>query len=66
MSQICQSCHAQVDPDLDLPACPACGGKVISSSSPNLDGVSAPQATFDHRGILLPARHAVGGVITPR
>jgi len=26
----------------------------------------APAAEVDHRGILLPKRHAVGGIITPQ
>jgi hypothetical protein len=39
---------------------------LIDASGPNLDPPDAPPATVDHRGIILPRRHAVGGVITPR
>jgi hypothetical protein len=52
--------------------CPACGGAVIERKG---DGViegsaggqdSKGRAEIDHRGIVLPRRHALGGVITPQ
>jgi Zn-finger nucleic acid-binding protein len=45
--------------------CPACGGAVVSRAE--LPRV-AEQGTLevDHRGIVLPRRHAVGGIITPQ
>jgi hypothetical protein len=32
----------------------------------NLPGASAPPVEVDHRGIVLPRRHALGGIITPQ
>lgn len=43
--------------------CPACGGEVIERHS--VAGDERP-AEVDHRGIVLPRRHALGGIITPQ
>jgi hypothetical protein len=61
MIRTCQQCHAEVAATVKLEACPACAGKLV----PN-PGIQRDDRQPDHRGILLPARHAVGGVITPR
>jgi hypothetical protein len=63
--RICQQCHAMVA-DGSPTACPACGGRLVAR--PYLaDELKTNRArTVDHRGILLPPRHAVGGIITPR
>jgi hypothetical protein len=52
--------------------CPACGGALIADpeagtqSSTQISIQTSAQPQADHRGIVLPPRHAVGGVITPR
>jgi Zn-finger nucleic acid-binding protein len=70
VNQLCQQCHAQVAPSeekaVNLTRCPACGGKLVPDTGQNLDAPNAPPRQADRRGILLPRRHAVGGVITPR
>jgi len=66
VEQVCQQCNARVAEAAGARVCPACGGGLIDASGPNLDPPDAPPATVDHRGIILPRRHAVGGVITPR
>jgi len=66
VSQLCQQCHAEIAEEAIPTACPACGSKLIPRPGPNLDPPDAPPRQDDRRGILLPRRHAVGGVITPR
>jgi len=63
MRRLCQQCHARVSESVDGERCPACGGLLVVDPGASLD---APPQLVDHRGILLPRRHAVGGVITPR
>jgi hypothetical protein len=47
--------------------CPACGGALVEreklKEEPSAPG---PAAEVDHRGIVLPRRHALGGIITPQ
>jgi len=64
--RICSKCFAETAPERDFDACPACGGALAVRSCPDLDPPGAPPRQADRRGILLPRRHAVGGVITPR
>jgi hypothetical protein len=64
--QFCQQCHARVFAAAKATACPACGGSLLAYPGPSLDSPDAPPAQIDHRGIVLPRRHAVGGIITPR
>jgi len=45
--------------------CPACGGALIERTGLEASPV-APPAEVDHRGIVLPRRHALGGIITPQ
>jgi hypothetical protein len=47
--------------------CPACGGALLERA-PLVEAVQAgaPVAEVDRRGIVLPRRYALGGIITPR
>lgn len=66
MERICSQCHAVLAQEIETDWCPACGGAL--TERPELPGAgsgSAP-AEVDHRGIVLPRRHALGGIITPR
>lgn len=62
MERICSQCHAVLADDTEADWCPACGGALtlrnILTKEPNREVV-------DHRGIVLPRRSAVGGIITP-
>jgi len=62
----CQQCHARAAAAAKATTCPACGGLLVTYPNPNLDPPGAPPTQADHRSIVLPRRHAVGGVITPR
>jgi len=68
MELICSQCHAVLAADTHADWCPACGGSIIErpplplDSSEKLPHVVA----VDHRGIVLPRRHPVGGIITPQ
>jgi hypothetical protein len=33
---------------------------------PTVDQIGGPAVEVDHRGIVLPRRHALGGIITPQ
>jgi predicted amidophosphoribosyltransferase len=67
MERICSNCHAQVKLEDKVDWCPACGGALIGQAdSPVLDKPNGPAAEVDHRGIVLPRRHALGGIITPQ
>ena len=60
----CRGYYAEVAASSGLTACPVCGGPLAPHA--NLDLNDFPARTMDRRGILLPRRHAVGGIITPR
>jgi len=67
MERICSHCHAQVKLEAETDWCPACGGALIErADAPVLDQPNGPAAEVDHRGIVLPRRHALGGIITPQ
>lgn len=68
MERICSQCHAELAPDLVADWCPACGGSLIEREALAPAQASAEQlpAEIDHRGIRLPRRHALGGIITPQ
>jgi predicted RNA-binding Zn-ribbon protein involved in translation (DUF1610 family) len=69
MEKICSHCHAELAPETEADWCPACGGSLVEReplSGQNTSSHSVQPNTVDHRGIVLPRRHAVGGVITPR
>ena len=67
MERICGNCHAVMGAEMEGDWCPACGGAVIERKG---DGVvekaKGAKVEIDHRGIVLPRRHALGGVITPQ
>jgi len=68
MERICSHCHAELAEDTLADWCPACGGALIERSTLPVEGLQtlpAPQV-LDHRGIVLPRRHALGGIITPQ
>jgi hypothetical protein len=47
--------------------CPACGGALLERDSlPSAGELAGPVAEVDRRGIVLPRRHALGGIITPQ
>jgi hypothetical protein len=67
MERICSHCHAELSLKVAADWCPACGGALIERSSmPTLDQSASPPQVVDHRGIVLPPRHALGGIITPQ
>jgi len=67
MERICTQCHAVLAPGLELDWCPACGGSLTERViDPALVPAAAPRSEVDHRGIVLPRRHALGGIITPQ
>lgn len=65
MDRICTHCHAELAPETQADWCPACGGALTERPSlPTAD--RQPSAEIDHRGIVLPRRHTLGGIITPQ
>ncbi|HLY43888.1 MAG TPA: hypothetical protein VKR52_21935 [Terracidiphilus sp.] len=65
MERICSHCHAVLAPETQADWCPACGGALVER--PGLPSTpQKPKPEVDHRGIVLPRRHAVGGIITPQ
>jgi len=67
MERVCSHCHAVLSLETLADWCPACGGALIErASAPALDHPSGPPPEVDHRGIVLPRRHALGGIITPQ
>ncbi len=65
MECICSQCHAVLALDTQADWCPACGGALLIR--PDLPvSLEYNKAEVDHRGIVLPRRHAVGGIITPQ
>ncbi|MGA2349790.1 MAG: hypothetical protein ABSF70_05090 [Terracidiphilus sp.] len=68
MERICSHCRALLAEETIADWCPACGGALIER--PTLPGeeipTPPPQQVVDHRGIVLPRRHALGGIITPQ
>ncbi|MGO8932993.1 MAG: hypothetical protein ACLPLZ_14440 [Terracidiphilus sp.] len=66
MERICSLCHAVLAKETNADWCPACGGALAERLSfPEPDSGRLP-AEVDHRGIVLPRRHAMGGIITPQ
>jgi len=67
MERICSHCYALLAPETKADWCPACGGALIERvSATELDLPNGPLAEVDRRGIVLPRRHALGGIITPQ
>jgi RNA polymerase subunit RPABC4/transcription elongation factor Spt4 len=67
MERMCSNCHAVMGAEMDGDWCPACGGAVIERRGDGvIERTAGAKAEIDHRGIVLPRRHALGGVITPQ
>jgi len=67
MERICSHCRAVLAEETVADWCPACGGALIERvGSGDVDLPGGPAAVVDHRGIVLPRRHALGGIITPQ
>jgi hypothetical protein len=68
MERICTQCHAVLAADNQADWCPACGGALTDRAvDPAFQRAAAsPKPEIDHRGIVLPRRHALGGIITPQ
>jgi len=67
MERICSNCRAVLDAETQADWCPACGGALVERASlPATGQLAGPAAEVDHRGIVLPRRHALGGIITPQ
>ncbi len=67
MERICSHCHAELNLEAAADWCPACGGALIERERlPVHNQPSEAPPEIDHRGIVLPRRHALGGIITPQ
>jgi hypothetical protein len=64
MERICSQCRAVLDEKTQADWCPACGGALVERAG--LPATGATPVEVDHRGIVLPRRHALGGIITPQ
>ena len=66
MERICSQCHAVMGEETQGDWCPACGGAIAEREVPEALRSADGTAEIDHRGIVLPRRHALGGIITPQ
>jgi hypothetical protein len=67
MERFCSQCHAVLAEATQADWCPACGGALVERSAlPESGEPRGIPAEVDHRGIVLPRRHALGGIITPQ
>ena len=66
MERICTNCHAVLAANAKADWCPACGGALTERPELSEPQSKTAPADVDHRGIVLPRRHAVGGIITPQ
>jgi hypothetical protein len=67
MERVCAQCHAVMGEETAGDWCPACGGALIEREVPaEMKSVGETAAEVDQRGIVLPRRHALGGIITPQ
>jgi hypothetical protein len=66
MERICTNCHAVLAANTKADWCPACGGAMTERPAIAEPEAKVVPAEVDHRGIVLPRRHAVGGIITPQ
>jgi len=65
MERICSQCQAVLAAETKADWCPACGGALVERASLAEPAGASNAAEVDHRGIVLPRRHAMGGIITP-
>jgi hypothetical protein len=66
MERICTQCYAVLAMNTKADWCPACGGALTVRAELPEDSQGKAPAEVDHRGIVLPRRHALGGIITPQ
>jgi hypothetical protein len=68
MERICTQCRAVLAQETIADWCPACGGALLERAGLPVENLPtpAPPQVVDHRGIVLPRRHAAGGIITPQ
>jgi hypothetical protein len=67
MERVCSQCRAVIDKKTMTDWCPACGGALVERAGlPGSDQPGGTQPEVDHRGIVLPRRHALGGIFTPQ
>jgi hypothetical protein len=66
MERICTQCHAVLAEETKADWCPACGGALMERLVLAEDSPGTAPVEVDHRGIVLPRRHALGGIITPQ
>ena len=68
MERICSRCHAEIAPGIVAAFCPACGGVLLERLALEMPETktAGPAAEVDRRGIVLPRRHVLGGIITPQ
>ncbi|HEX4030245.1 MAG TPA: hypothetical protein VHX20_07755 [Terracidiphilus sp.] len=66
MERICSQCHAVLDEKTAADWCPSCGGALVKRENRIPGSPQSAPAEVDHRGIVLPRRHALGGIITPQ
>jgi hypothetical protein len=66
MERMCSQCRAVLAEETLADWCPACGGALLERESLPALGQNAAPAEVDHRGVVLPRRHALGGIITPQ
>lgn len=68
MERICSQCRGVLGEEVKADWCPACGGALlerVTLPAGDLQTLAQPQVV-DHRGMVLPRRHALGGIITPQ
>ena len=67
MERICTQCHEVLAADTKSDWCPACGGALAERVAiESADRAGRAAIEVDHRGLVLPRRHALGGIITPQ
>jgi len=66
MERICSQCHAVLAEATQADWCPSCGGALVERPELAAELTQRVPAEVDHRGIVLPWRHALGGIITPQ
>ena len=66
MERVCSHCHAMLASETKADWCAACGGALIEHAAAIDARPATPPPEVDHRGIVLPRRHALGGIITPQ
>jgi hypothetical protein len=64
--RMCTQCHAVLAEATKADWCPACGGALAGRPVLVEDTGGATRVEVDHRGIVLPRRSVLGGIITPQ